>query len=436
MKNESHNIAPEEKTSRWSLMVRALRHRNYRFYLSGQLISIIGSWMTMVATGWLVWSLTQSPLMLGAVGFASQIPAFLLGPIAGVMVDRCSRHRLLVLTQFLSMVQIFILAFLAITGLIVMWHIIVLMSLQGFIKAFDIPARQAFVVELVETKDDLANAIALNSSVFNAARTVGPAIGGALIVLVGPAWCFLLDGISFIGVIASLLMIKVPPLEMEKRKNPFYQFRDGYKYAIGFPPIRALLLLVAGVSLVGMPYSVLLPAVASDILHGGSGLYGALMAVSGLGALAGALVLASRESVRGLGKVISWCTLGFGLSLIIFSHSSLVWISLGAIFVMGYTLMLQNAAANTILQTIVEPDKRGRVMSFYVMAFMGMMPLGSLWGGALADRIGTQNTLLICGLGCVCISAWFARMLPKLTPHVRPIYQQMGIIPKAVESEN
>lgn len=435
-----NNTAPRESTfsdeseltkpSRWALMGRALRSRNYRLFFFGQMVSLMGSWMTQIATSWLVWSLSGSPLLLGIVGFAGQIPAFLLSPIAGVFVDRLSRHRVLVVTQALAMIQSLLLAFLTLTGLVTIWQIILLMIFQGLINGFDMPARQAFVVEMVEDPDDLPNAIALNSSLFNAARIVGPGVAAIILAASSAGWCFLVDGISYIGVIVSLLMMVVPKFQKKERENPLLQLREGFKYTVGFPPIRALILLIAGMSLIGMPYSVLLPVVATKILHGSSGMFALLGAVSGMGALAGALVLAARESVRGLTRMIPYCTMGFGLALVIFSHSNFVWLSLIAIFLMGYAMMTQNAASNTVLQTIVEPDKRGRVMSFYMMAFMGMMPLGSLWSGAVAERIGTQHTLLLCGLGCIAMAALFARHLPRVANLIRPIYQQMGIIPE------
>ena len=429
--------AAKNKKIDLSLILRALRSRNYRLFFCGQIVSLLGSWMTQIATAWLVWSLTGSPLMLGIVGFAGQIPAFLLSPVAGVFVDRWPRHRLLVITQSLAMVQSFMLAFLALAGIINIWQIMVLMVFQGLINAFDMPARQAFVIEMVENKEDLSNAIALNSSMFNAARTVGPAVAGLILAVGGAGWCFLIDGISYIGVIVCLLMMVVPKFEKKERENPWKQLSEGYQYAVGFPPIRAFLLLVAGISLIGMPYSVLMPVVATKVLHGAEGTFSLLVVFSGMGALTGALVLAARASVRGLTRVIPYCTLGFGLGLIIFSHSHWLWLSLLTMFLMGYTLMTQNASSNTILQTIVDPDKRGRVMSFYMMAFMGMMPLGSLWSGAVADRIGAQNTLLICGVGCLALAAWFTRSLPKLAEHIRPIYKEMGIIPEvAMGMEN
>jgi MFS family permease len=436
--DESEHLAePKEKKfflvdriASLAFIVRAFRHRNYRLFFSGQIISLLGSWVTQIATVWLTWELTHSALMLGVVGFAGQVPAFLLSPVAGVYVDRLPRHRLLIATQTLAMVQSFVLAILALTGFINIGSIIVLMICQGFINAFDMPARQAFVVEIVEDQEDLGNAIALNSSMFNVSRAIGTAVGGVILALFGAGWCFLLDGVSYIAVLISLMMMVVPPFLKKEHENPWLQLKEGFQYTIGFAPIRALLLLVAGMSLIGFPYSVLMPVIATKVLHGAEGTYATLATFFALGALTGALVLAARKSVRGLGRLIPYCTMSFGVALIIFSHSFYLWLSLGALFIMGFAMMTQNASSNTILQTIVDPEKRGRVMSFYVMAFMGMMPLGSLWGGAVADRIGAQNTLLICGIGCLGLAGWFTRGLPKLAEHIRPIYQEMGIIPE------
>jgi len=387
--------------------------------------------MTQIAMTWLVYRLTKSPLMLGVVGFAGQIPAFLLGPVAGVLVDRWPRHRILVVTQTLAMLQSFALAALALTGLITVWHIILLIAVQGLINAFDMPARQSFVIEMVENKEDLSNAIALNSSMFNMARLIGPSIGGILVAAVGEGWCFLLDAISYIGVIAALLAMHVrPQVSQPKQKNPLQDLKEGWTYATGSAPIRTILILMAAMSLVGMPYGVLMPVVASQTLHGGANTLGFLMAASGTGALAGALVLAARKSIRGLGKVIPLWTGGFGLGLLAFSHSTILALSMITLFVMGFAMMTQNASANTILQTIVEDDKRGRVMSFYTMSFMGMAPFGSLWAGALADRIGAPNTLLICGTGCIAAGIWFASQYPGLREIVLPIYARIGIAPE------
>jgi len=392
--------------------------------------------MTQIATTWLVYRLTHSPLMLGAVGFAGQIPAFALSPLAGVMVDRWPRHRLLVITQTLAMLQSFALAALSLSGHILIWHIVALMAFQGFVNAFDLPGRQAFVIEMIENKEDMSNAIALNSSMFNIARLLGPSIGGLIIAAVGEGWCFFADGVSYLAVIGCLLAMQVPPRTMAPRSaHPLQDLKEGFRYAFGFAPIRVFLVLMAVMSLVGMPYAILMPVMASKTLHGGPRTLGFLMAASGVGALASAIALAARRSVRGLGKIIPTCTVAFGLALLGFSHTSLLWLALPLLFVMGFSMMMQNAACNTILQTIVEPDKRGRVMSLYTMAFMGMMPLGSLWAGALADRIGVMNTLSIAAVGCLLIGVWFARRLPALRDEVRPIYARLGIIPEEVLGE-
>lgn len=412
-------------------ILRALRHRNYRLFFGGQSISLIGTWLTRVATSWLVYRLTKSALLLGVVGFAGQIPTFLLAPFAGVLVDRWNRHRILVITQILSMLQSLLLALLALTNIIAVWHIIILSIVQGLINAFDTPARQSFVVEMIERKEDLANAIALNSSMVNAARLVGPSVAGILIAAVGEGLCFLLDSISYLAVIASLLAMHVAPKTTETPRHHVLQgLREGVKYAFGFAPIRSVLLLLALISLMGMPYTVLMPIFATDILHGGAHALGFLMAASGMGALVGAFFLAARKNVRGLGKLMSRTAALFGLGLIAFSLSRLYGLSLFLLFIIGFGMMVQIAASNTVLQTIVDDDKRGRVMSFYTMAFLGMAPFGSLLGGGLASKIGTPMTIMLGGIACVLGAMLFARKLPILREMVRPVYVRMGIIPE------
>jgi len=414
-------------------MFRALKHRNYQLFFSGQSISLIGTWMTRIATSWLVYKLTGSALLLGVVGFAGQIPSFALAPFAGVIVDRYNRHRMLVLTQVLAMIQSVAMAVLALTGYIEIWHVIVLSVFQGVINAFDMPARQSFVVEMVEDRNDLPNAIALNSSMVNAARLVGPSIGGVIIAAVGEGWCFMIDGISYLAVIASLLMMKLTPKMVEtvkKQMNVAEQFREGFEYVRNSPPISKILLLLAFVSLVGMPYTVLMPIFANEILHGGPNTLGFLMAASGVGALSGAVFLASRKSVLGLGKMIPLMAGVFGAGLIAFSFSRVIWLSMILMVATGLGFMIQMATSNTLIQTIVDEDKRGRVMSFYTMAFMGTAPFGSLLAGTLADRIGAPYTLLIGGAGCIVGALWFARALPRLRVFVRPIYIEKGILPE------
>jgi len=391
--------------------------------------------MTRIATSWLVYRLTRSALLLGLVGFAGQIPSFLLAPLAGVLVDRWNRHRLLVVTQILAMLQSAALAWLTLAGVINIWHVLLLSLFQGAINAFDMPARQAFVVEMVEKRADLANAIALNSSMVNAARLLGPSIGGVVIAAVGEGWCFFIDAVSYLAVIASLLLMHLAlwPRAAPAGARVLPQLREGWAYVAGSAPIRSILLLLALVSLVGMPYTVLMPIFASTILHGGPHTLGFLMAATGVGALLGALVLANRRTVLGLGKVIPAMAGLFGAGLIGFSLSRSLWLSLVLLLVTGLGFMVQMAASNTLIQTLVDDDKRGRVMGFYLMAFMGTAPFGSLLAGALAHRIGAPYTLLLGGCGCIAGALWFASLLPKLRERVRPIYVRMGILPEMAE---
>jgi MFS family permease len=415
----------------WAFAVRALKSRNYRLFFGGQSISLIGTWMTRIATSWLVYRLTDSATLLGLVSFAGQIPMFFLGPIAGVWVDRWDRHRTLVVTQALSMIQSFGLAVLALAHVINIWEILLLSLMQGLINAFDMPTRQAFVVQMVEHRDDLGNAIALNSSMVNASRLVGPAIAGVIIAAYGEGYCFLIDGISFLAVIASLLLMTITVAQAHApQRRVLQELHEGCRYVVESVAIRSILLLLAIVSLVGFPYSVLMPIFASDILHGGPHTLGFLMAASGVGALAGAISLALRKTVIGLGRYIAICAALFGASLMAFSWSRTLWWSLPLMAVTGLGFMQQMASSNTVLQTIVEDQKRGRVMAFYGMAFLGMAPFGSLLAGGLAARIGAPATLFWCGTAVLAASAWFARRLPAIRAEVRPIYIKLGILPE------
>ncbi|MFN6572137.1 MFS transporter [Dendronalium sp. ChiSLP03b] len=410
-------------------LLPALSSRNYRLFFAGQGISLIGTWMTQLATIWLVYSLTNSPLMLGVVGFTSQIPSFFLAPFGGVFVDRFSRYRTLIGTQIMAMIQSLALAVLALTGVIQIWHIIALSLFQGFINALDAPARQAFVPELVERKEDLANAIAINSTMINGARLIGPAIGGLLIARVGAAYCFLIDGLSYIAVIAALLAMKIKPWKFSVAKaNPLQQVREGFVYAFSFPPIRAILLLSTLVSLMGLQNTILVPIFAEDILKGGAETLGFLMAASGVGALSGGIYLATRQTILGVGKLIALAPTILGVGLIGFSLSRFLPLSLFAMLFVGLGTILQIASSNTFLQTIVEEDKRGRLMSLYTMSFLGMIPLGNLMGGVVASHIGAANTLIIDGIACIIGSVIFYRQLPALTKIVLPIYEQKGIV--------
>jgi MFS family permease len=410
---------------------RALRHRNYRLFFIGQGISLIGTWMTRVATSWLIYRLTGSAWLLGVLGFAGQVPTFLLGPVAGVLVDRWDRHRVLIVTQVLAMIQSLLLAVLALAGVISVAQVVILSVFQGLINAFDMPTRQALVVHMVDDRADLANAIALNSSMVNAARSIGPSIAGALIAWVGEGMCFLADAISYVAVIVSLLAMRlVLPKRPAQPPNVVGELAEGFRYATGLMPIRALLGLLALVSLVALPYTVLMPIIATRVLHGGAHTLGFLMAASGLGALVGALYLASRRSVLGLGRMIPIAVMSLGIGLIGLSQSRLQWLSMALMPVIGAGMMVQMAASNTVLQTIVDEEKRGRVMSFYAMAFVGMAPFGSLFAGALAQRFGAPVALLVGGVVCIAGAAAFFARLPALRRAVRPIYVKLGIIPE------
>jgi MFS family permease len=411
-------------------LVRALAHRNFRLFFAGQGVSLIGTWMQQTAMIWLVYQLTKSPFLLGLVGFAGQVPGFFLAPFSGVVSDRFHRQRLIVLTQSLAMVQALLLALLSFTGTIEVWHIVVLSVALGVVNTFDMTARQAFMTEMVE-KRDLPNAIALNSSMVNGARLIGPSVAGFLVAALGVPACFLLNGLSYVAVIAALLSMRIIP---RQRKGPprhvLHEMKEGFTYAFGFGPIRSLILLLALVSFMGMPYAVLMPVFAKDILHGGPETLGFLMAASGVGALAGGIYLAGRKSVLGLGIRIALAPGLFGAGLIGFALSQQLWLSLPLLALVGFAFMVQMASSNTVLQTIVEEDKRGRVMSFYTMAFIGMAPWGSLLAGALADRIGAPRTLVVGGLACIAGSLLFARGLPRLRALTRPIYIKMGILPE------
>lgn len=417
------------KTSQNQIFLPALRSRNYQLFFAGQGISLIGTWMTQLGTVWLVYHLTNSPFMLGLVGFTSQIPSFFCAPLGGVFVDRFSRYRTLICTQILAMIQSLALAVLALTGVIQIWHILALSLMQGFVNALDAPARQAFVPELVEHKGDLANAIAINSTMINGARLIGPAIGGLLIAGVGVGYCFLIDGLSYIAVIVALLGMRIKPWKVfPTHVHPLQQVKDGFIYAFSFPPIRAILLLSALVSFMGMQTTLIIPIFAADILKGNAETLGFLMAAVGVGALFGGVYLATRKTVLGMGKLIASAPAILGTGLIAFSLSRFLPLSLFTLLFVGLGTILQIAASNTFLQTIVEEDKRGRLMSLYTMSFLGMLPLGNLFGGILASRIGAPNTLIIDGICCILGSVVFYRLLPAIRQLVRPIYQQKGIL--------
>jgi MFS family permease len=414
-----------------AFMVRALRYRNYRLFFGGQIVSLTGTWITITATAWLVYRLTGSALLLGVVGFASQFPAFLMTPFAGIFVDRWNRHRLLVATQTLSMIGSFVLAALTLTGAITIPLLIAVSAVQGLVNAFDMPGRQAFVVTLIEDKRDLGNAIALNSSMFNVARLLGPSVAGAIIAASNEGWCYLIDGVSFLAVIAALLAMRVPaPRPVPAHTiSPFEQFKEGWAYTYGFRPIRSIIALIALVCFVGVPYTVLMPIFAGTILHGGPHTLGFLMTASGGGALLGALWLASRRSIVGLSHTIPMAAGLFGAGLVAFSFSRVLWLSLVLMVVTGFGFMVQVASSNTLLQTVVEDAKRGRVMAFFLMAYFGTTPFGSLMAGVLSARVGAPITLAMGGVCCVGGALWFAAGLSSLHEDIHPVYVELGLVP-------
>jgi MFS family permease len=429
MEKESDNYHTINTPPGLKTIFRSLQYRNYRLFFSGQSISLIGTWVQRIAVPWLVYSITSSVFLLGVFGFAGQIPTFLLAPFAGVLTDRYNRYYILIATQILAMIQALVLAVLFFTGIMEVWHLMLSSIFLGCVNAFDMPARQSFVVDMIEKKEDLSNAIALNSSMVNGARLLGPSIAGMLIAATGEGICFLLNGLSYIFVIVSLLMMKVSSRKVKSQNSQVLQgLKEGFSYTFGFAPIRSVILLLGLVSLMGMPYTLLMPVFAKEILHGGSHTFGFLMGASGTGALIGALYLASRKSVLGLGKIICLSAAIFGFGLIVFALSRYFLLSLVFMLIVGLGMMMQMASSNTILQTLVDDDKRGRVMSFYIMAFVGTAPFGSLLAGGLASSLGAPNTLIIGGISCILGAAVFASKLPELRKIVHPIYVRLGII--------
>ena len=420
---------------------RALRHRNFRLFVSGQSISLIGTWMTRIATAWLVYRLTGSALLLGTVSFAGQIPTFLLAPFAGVLVDRWDRHRVLIATQVVAMLQSLALAGLTLAHRITIQELVWLSIVGGVVNAFDMPVRQSFMVQMVgggpgaadpsSSRADLSNAIAINSSMVNLARLIGPAIAGVIIAASSEGWCFLIDGISYIAVVASLFAMHVVRLARPGGPKPLLttQLREGWTYVAGFLPIRTILLLFALISLMGMPYLVLMPVFAAKVLHGGAHTLGFLMGAAGAGSLLSALMLVLRRSVRGLTRMIPIAAAIFGAGLIGFGLSHVFWTSCALMAVVGFGMMQGLTASNTIIQTLVPEDKRGRVMSYYTVAFVGMAPFGSLLAGALAHKIGAPHTVMLSGAACLAGAAWFWSRMPDIRREMRPIYEQMGIVP-------
>ncbi|MBN1780974.1 MFS transporter [bacterium] len=415
-------------------MFRALNAPNYRLYFSGQGISLTGSWMQVVAMSWLVYRLTGSAFLLGFVGFSSQFPSFVLGPLAGVMIDRWNKHRTLVTTQTLFMIQAFVMASLVLSGRIEVWHIIVLSVCLGMVNAIDMPLRQSFIVILVGDKNNLGNAIALNSMMFNGARLVGPAIAGIIVAKAGEGICFLINAVSYLAVIAALLAMKHIPKEPGAgRSHVWSDLKEGFGYAFRFVPIRSILSLIALISMMGMSFHVLMPVFAREVLGGDARTLGFLMSAIGVGALFGAVILASRKSALGLEKIIAAAALIFSMGLVLLSFSRTLLLSLGLIAVAGFGMMAYMVSSNTLLQTLVDDNKRGRIMSLYTTAFMGMTPIGSLISGSLAHAIGAPHTVLIGGLICISGSLFFIRKLPEFRKTAEPVFIEKGLIPPVAE---
>lgn len=434
-------MSEEAESGRLRLLLRAFKHRNYRLFFGGQIVSLVGSFLTATAMSWLVLRLTNDPLLLGVVGFAGQVPMFFLAPLAGVWIDRWDRRRLIVITQVLAMVQSLALAYLAFTH-VTFQQLVALAVFQGMISAFDMPARQAFLVEMVPDRADLPNAIALNSTMVHAARLLGPAAAGVMIALTGEAMCFLIDGLSYIGVIVALLMMRVPPRARPAPRGALHELLEGLRYAWGFAPIRVLLLAASVVSLTGMPaLSVLLPIYGRHFggAEHGSTAFGFLAAASGAGALVGALALATRRSVVGLGKVIALALLVFAAALLAVAWSRWFWVTLLVVPVAGWGMITTFASTNTLLQTVADDDKRGRVMSLFTMAFAGMTPFGILVAGALTKQLGTggaddlvgpSRTLVLAAASCLAAAGWFLWLLPRMRRLVHPVYVRKGILPE------
>jgi MFS family permease len=407
---------------------KILEIRNFRLFFIGQSVSLIGTWMSRLATSWLVYRLTGSAFLLGVVGFAGQIPTFFLCPIAGVWVDRLDRRKVLIITQIVAALQSAALAVLTLTNTITLWEVIALSAIQGVINAFDMPGRNAFLIDLVESRKNMKSAVALNSTMVNVARLAGPAIAGAVVAAAGEGVCFTVDAISYLAVIYSLLIMHIKPNPpLPGSSSMVDQLKDGWSYVSKFKPVRSLLILFAVIGFMGVPYSVLMPVFATK-LSGGAGTLGVLMGAAGVGSLIGAVILTVRKSVRGLFRVVGVCAGLFGVGLIGFSFSHSFVLSVVCMAITGYGQIMQFTSTSTLIQTLVPDDKRGRVMSYWTMAYMGSVPLGSLLAGAMAKVMSAEHTVLLSGIGCMLGGLWFWRQLDELRPIVRPIYVEMGII--------
>jgi MFS family permease len=415
-------------SGRLPVTLRALRHRNFQLFFSGQLVSLIGTWMQTAAEAWLVYRLTGSALWLGVIGFASQFPVFLVAPIGGIVADRYNRHKVVIWTQAFSMIFDSALAVLTLSHVVTKWYVLILAILGGMVSAFDIPARQSFLVDMVG-KEDLMNAIALNSSMFNGARIIGPSIAAILIARVGEGWCFAVNGFSYLAVLAGLFMMRVArPMALAKSASPLTHLAEGFNFVRRTTPIRAILMLLGLVSLVAMPYTVLMPIFADKVLHRGASGMGLLMGATGVGALLGALTLATRTGVKGLGRWVVFSCAGFGTSLVFFSFSRYFWLSTAILVPVGFCMMLQMSSSNTLIQAMVPDQLRGRVMALYSMMFMGMAPIGAFIGGAAADRLGAPMAVRLGSIACLGGAAWFGVRLPKVRVEARRLIVAQGMV--------
>lgn len=415
--------------------VRALKNRNYRLFFIGNGISLIGTWMQTVTIGWLVYKLSHSSYTLGATGALGTLPVLLFSIFGGYVADRINRFRIILTTQTLAMIQALSLAILTLTGHITVNHILFLSFVLGLINAFDIPARQAFVVNIVEKKEELANAIALNSFLVNSARLIGPSIAGVLVAAFGEGICFLINGISYIAVIFALLMMKVPSakqvIDGRENENVLEKLHEGFSYVKTFVPVRTVILYVGFFSIFGMFYGVLMPVFAKEIFHGTARTLGFLIGSGGIGAIIAAIYLASRSTHSGLGRIIHIAGIVFGTGLILFSYTKNFWFAVMILIVVGAAMVLQIVTANIILQTLVSDEKRGRVMSFHTLAFMGTQPIGSYIAGVLGKTIGTQGTVfvsgIICIIGAIIFKVKYVSFLKKIETTVMDDSQRMLI---------
>lgn len=401
---------------------RALQSRNFKLFFFGQIVSLLGTWIQNIALGWLVYRLTDSVFLLGVVGFAGQIPSLVITPIAGVFADRLNRRNVMLTTQTAFMVLAFLLAALVLFNVIQVWEIILLATLNGVVLAIDTPFRHAFLLVMVGEKSLLQNAIALNSTLINSARFIGPTVGGILIALVGEGWCFFLNGMSFLAVIAALLaMVVIDTQQASGKSSVLSELREGLRYSFNFVPIRYLLILVATTSFFGLPFQVFMPVYAKDILGGGAELLGFLTGSMGAGALVGAFYLASRKTLCGIPRLILLAAAVFSVGLMGFAFSTVTILSLVLIFFIGFGMIVEFASTNTLLQTIVDEDKRGRVVSLYGMSFLGITPLGSLLLGSLSHQWGVNVVLFVSGIFCLLAVVLYARRVPIITHVVRSI---------------